>query len=105
MVIKESEKLMIDKNFIKCIINIIISDHAPGGNVGMAITQVIGLIGMAQWGMRQTAELENQMTSTERVLEYTKLEPEPSLETPPSTNLPQPWPTAGRVEFKNVSLR
>ncbi|XP_026465652.1 probable multidrug resistance-associated protein lethal(2)03659 [Ctenocephalides felis] len=81
------------------------NDHAPGGNVGMAITQVIGLIGMAQWGMRQTAELENQMTSTERVLEYTKLEPEPSLETPPSTNLPQPWPTAGRVEFKNVSLR
>lgn len=80
-------------------------DSAPGGNVGMAITQVIGLIGMCQWGMRQTAELENQMTSTERVLEYTKLQPEPSLETPSSTKLPHGWPKTGRLEFKNVSLR
>jgi hypothetical protein len=32
----------------------------------LAITQAIGLTGMFQWGMRQSTELENQMTSVER---------------------------------------
>lgn len=52
--------------------------------MGLAITQAIGLTGMLQWGIRQMAEMENQMTSVERVLEYTAVQSEPPLETPPS---------------------
>lgn len=38
--------------------------------VGLAITQSIGLTSLFQWAMRQSTELENQMTSVERIVEY-----------------------------------
>ncbi|XP_051160133.1 probable multidrug resistance-associated protein lethal(2)03659 [Leptopilina boulardi] len=80
-------------------------DTTDGGSVGLAITQSIGLTGMFQWGMRQSAELENQMTSVERVLEYSKIESEPALESKPDKKPKEEWPEAGKIEFKQVYLR
>ena len=51
--------------------------------MGLAITQAIGLTGLLQWGIRQMAEMENQMTSVERILEYTSVPSEPPLESLP----------------------
>ncbi|KAK9737638.1 hypothetical protein QE152_g10517 [Popillia japonica] len=68
---------------------LLLGDEKFGGNVGLAITQSIGLTGMFQWGMRQSTELENQMTSVERVLEYTNVEQEDALETPPAKKPPK----------------
>lgn len=74
-----------------------------GGDLGLVITQYMGLMGSLQWGMRQWSELENQMTSVERVLEYTKLESEPEREE--NKNVPIDWPERGQVEFRDVKLR
>ncbi|XP_048482044.1 ATP-binding cassette sub-family C member 4 [Plutella xylostella] len=75
-----------------------------GGNVGLAITQAMGLTGMFQWGMRQSTELENQMTSVERIEEYSHIESEPPLTSAPEHKPPPGWPEEGRVEFRHMSL-
>lgn len=73
-----------------------------GGNVGLSLTQAVTLAGMFQWGIRQWSELENQMTSVERVQEYTEL----STEIDEHRIKPvKSWPQSGNVIFKNVSLK
>lgn len=53
-----------------------------GSFVGLAISQSLVLTGMLQFGMRQTAEVINQLTSVERVLQYSTLENEGPFDTP-----------------------
>ncbi|CAK1546480.1 unnamed protein product [Leptosia nina] len=89
----------------------IFREGTMGGNVGLAITQVIGLVGMCQFGMRQTAKVENQMTSVERILEYTNLPQEAPVD-PDQENLKvkcpnvdfEEWPSQGEIVFEDVSL-
>nr|CAD7423625.1 unnamed protein product [Timema monikensis] len=84
---------------------LIFDKMAFGGNVGLAITQCIGLTGMFQWGMRQSAEVENQMTSVERVLEYTKVEHEPAFDSTEDKKPSKAWPSEGNISFNSVFLR
>lgn len=81
-----------------------LNDIALAGDAGLVITQCILLTGILQWGVRQTAELENQMTSVERILEYSNLPQEPALERKPDNRPPENWPQKGQIMFHNVSL-
>ena len=87
------------------IIFLIFEDLAVAGDIGLVITQITAVTGILQWGMRQTAELENQITSVERVLEYSRLEEEPFLDSAPGKTPPKEWPSKGHVEFKDVRLK
>lgn len=53
-----------------------------GSLMGLAISQSLILTGMVQHGMRQTAEVITQLTSVERVMQYTKLDKEGPFNTP-----------------------
>jgi len=78
---------------------------SSGGSVGLAITQVIGMTGMVQWGMRQSAELENTMTSVERVNEYCYIDPEPPLESSDENKPETSWPEKGNIIFEKLSMK
>ena len=73
-----------------------------GGNVGFALTEAVGLTGMFQWGIRQWSEMENQMTSVERIQEYIDITPE-SDET--TREAPINFPEEGSIIFEKLSLR
>lgn len=75
----------------------------PGSDVGLAITQAAALTGLVQWGMRQSAEVANQLMSVERALEYALL---PREKQPIVPKKPQDgWPKYGKVSFQDMGLR
>ncbi|XP_008276233.1 ATP-binding cassette sub-family C member 4 [Stegastes partitus] len=81
---------------------LLLRDQLDAGSVGLALSYAITLIGMFQWGVRQSAEVENMMTSVERVVEYTELESEAPWET--QKRPPPNWPSKGLVTFDQVSF-
>ncbi|XP_076758535.1 ATP-binding cassette subfamily C member 4 isoform X2 [Xylocopa sonorina] len=75
------------------------------GNVGLAISQVLILCGMLQHGMRQTAEALAQMTSVERILQFTQLDKEGPFESEPNKKPSAQWPSKGEIKFDHLYLR
>ena len=53
---------------------------------GLAMSSTLMMAYSFQWGIRQSTEVENHMTSVERVIEYSNLESEAALESPPGNN-------------------
>ncbi|XP_046622340.1 ATP-binding cassette subfamily C member 4-like [Neodiprion virginianus] len=92
--------------FITCVcFSFILLDdgYTLGGSVGLAISQSLILTGMVQYGIKQSTDVISQMTSVERVLQYTTL----PQEGPFTTDNPPPptWPSKGALVFKEVSMK
>lgn len=84
---------------------LIFKDNYESGDVGLAILHCLTMIGMCQWGIRQSADLENQMTSVERIREYCDIVPE-KLETSDESKKPsKDWPPNGKIEFNEFNLK
>ncbi|XP_029302439.1 multidrug resistance-associated protein 4-like isoform X1 [Cottoperca gobio] len=81
---------------------LLLRNQLDAGSVGLALTYSVTLMGMFQWGVRQSAEVENMMTSVERVVEYTELESEAPWET--EKRPPPDWPSKGLVTFDRVNF-
>ncbi|XP_023170245.2 probable multidrug resistance-associated protein lethal(2)03659 isoform X2 [Drosophila hydei] len=87
------------------ILNNFVNPPENPGQIGLAITQAMSMTGMVQWGMRQSAELENSMTSVERVIEYRALNAEGEFSSMGDKKPPASWPPAGQIVADDLSLR
>ncbi|KAK2574259.1 ATP-binding cassette sub-family C member 4 [Acropora cervicornis] len=70
---------------------------------GLALASVIETSNLSNYAVRQFSEVENFMTSVQRVMAYTSLDPEPGykIKALPPIN----WPHNGHVSFRNVVMR
>lgn len=64
----------------------------------------MGLITICEHGMQSAAEMENHFTSVQRIIDYTQVPAEPSLESDEQNAPPNDWPQFGRIEFKSLSM-
>ena len=70
---------------------------------GLALAYAIQTITMTQFAVRKASDVENFMTSVERVITYTNLDSEPGYKV--ERLPPEHWPREGNITFQDVSLR
>ena len=76
----------------------------PPGLAGMALVAALTFSGTLQYATRQLSELENSMTSVERLVAYTHLPSEASPTTQPGV-LPPRWPAHGELSVQSLTVR
>ncbi|KAK3715700.1 ATP-binding cassette transporter yor1 [Vermiconidia calcicola] len=70
---------------------------------GLVLSYILTIVQMIQFTVRQLAEVENNMNSTERIHYYgTQLEEEAPAH---MGDVPPNWPEKGEIEFKDVEMR
>lgn len=65
------------------------------------VTDVITLFSLS---VRMFSEIQNMMTSSQRLYQYTQLESEDALEKESDKKL-EAWPNQGAIEFEGVSMK
>ncbi|KAI9464554.1 P-loop containing nucleoside triphosphate hydrolase protein [Lactarius psammicola] len=82
----------------------LMTSGVDAGLVGLVISYALNTTSSLNWLVRSASEVEQNIVSVERMLQYIELKPEAPYEVPEA----QPeggWPSEGRVEFRNYSLR
>lgn len=81
----------------------VFSIGVSGDRVGLAVTQLMTMTSLLQWGIRHSCEVANQLISVERILEYGNLEAEKQSKIQKQVN--SLWPSNGHIEFRNVTYK
>ncbi|KAF8857585.1 hypothetical protein BDZ45DRAFT_803222 [Acephala macrosclerotiorum] len=86
------------------IISVSTGSGLSAGLVGLAMSYALQITQSLNWIVRQTVEVETNIVSVERVLEYARL-PSEAPEVIHRSRPPISWPAAGAVQFNNYSTR
>lgn len=80
------------------------SGHVTAGTIGLAMSYALQITQSLNWIVRMTVEVETNIVSVERILEYCNL-PEEAPAIIEGHRPPAHWPNEGRVEFVNYSTK
>ncbi|KAF2841494.1 multidrug resistance-associated protein 1 [Patellaria atrata CBS 101060] len=86
------------------IISVTSGSGLSAGSVGLAMSYALNITQSLNWIVRQTVEVETNIVSVERVLEYANL-PSEAPEILSKNRPPISWPSRGAVSFHNYSTR
>lgn len=85
---------------------IAVAKHSPltSGMVGLMMSYGLQITTSLNWIVRQTVEVETNIVSVERVLEYARL-PSEAPDIVPNHRPAVAWPAFGALQFRNYSTR
>lgn len=86
------------------IISVTTGSKLSAGMVGLSMSYALQITQSLNWIVRQTVEVETNIVSVERVLEYANL-PSEALEVIPRHRPKISWPAQGAVNFNDYSTR
>ena len=86
------------------IVSVASNSGLTDGMVGLAMSYALAITQSLNWIVRQTVEVETNIVSVERVLEYAAL-PSEAAEIISKNRPPISWPSQGAVSFNNYSAR
>ncbi|CAG5119030.1 unnamed protein product [Candidula unifasciata] len=79
-------------------------DSISGGIIGLSITYALQITESLNWLVRMTSDLETQIVSVERIIEYTEVAMEADWDNLEYRS-PPGWPSRGHLQVDNLSLR
>ncbi|KAK6454241.1 P-loop containing nucleoside triphosphate hydrolase protein [Scheffersomyces xylosifermentans] len=80
------------------------SGHLTAGLVGLSVSYALQITQSLNWIVRMTVEVETNIVSVERIMEYSRLTPE-APEIIEDHRPPQEWPQQGEIKFNNFSAK
>lgn len=86
------------------IVSVATGSGLSAGMVGLAMAYALQITQSLNWIVRQTVEVETNIVSVERILEYARL-PSEAPEVIPKYRPKISWPAHGAVNFNNYSTR
>ncbi|CAO1618700.1 unnamed protein product [Sympodiomycopsis kandeliae] len=75
------------------------------GLVGLMMSQALSTTQSLNWVVRSASEVEQNIVSVERAIQYAELAPEAPYLSKEEDAPPAYWPSEGAIEFKNYSTR